>query len=187
MSFGFVQDMESIKRAVYSSLSTRDVLFFAAAGNHGVHGNASVMAPARHDPVICIRATDSDGRFWSLNPPKRHSEGIRFGALGQDVLSASLGSEDGSHGHPIAGTGTSVATAVAAGIAGLLLWYVNMKTKEPSYWRVRNRLQSKDGMTSLLFALGRHMGDGRCFIVPWDLECDDETTRWAKFLATESS
>jgi len=180
MSFGFVQDINAIGRAIHESLSKRNILFFAAAANSGA--NERVMFPARHSSVTAIRATDSEGLFQKFNPPKRSQENIAFGTLGLEVESATCGSAPDY----VTETGTSVATAIAAGMAAMLLWYVNMKSTERAYSEVRTKLATQDGMMGMFHSIGQESQNGQYwYMVPWDLECDDDAERWSKFVAAK--
>ena len=110
LAFGFPEKQDDIAQVIEQH---SHMLFFGAASNHGA--NYGVMFPASHDAVICIRATDSNGVYQLFNPPKDIDEREVFGTLGVDVPAASLGD------FPVLRSGTSVATAIAAGIAATLV------------------------------------------------------------------
>jgi hypothetical protein len=176
MSFSFLSDQDDlVMSAVHDCLSKRRMLFFASAGNDGANGNPHMMIPARHESVIAIRATDGDGKFWHPNPPKNITESLRFGTLGVDVLSSALGDEQAVK------TGTSVAAAVAAGMAAMMLSYVENKSGEAEYETVCCKLQKKDGMLGLLYSMSRDMDAGQHFLNPWALENVPDALRWSKF------
>jgi hypothetical protein len=177
MSFGFLSDQDDlVTSAVHSCLSKRPMLFFASAGNDGANGNPHMMIPARHESVIAIRATNGDGKFWHQNPPKDITESLRFGTLGIDVLSSARGDDA-----RVARTGTSVAAAVAAGMAAMMLSYVENKFGEVEYETVRCKLQKKDGMLGLLYSMSRDMDAGQRFLNPWALENVSDARRWSEF------
>ncbi|KAH0499592.1 hypothetical protein TgHK011_006773 [Trichoderma gracile] len=90
MSFGFADDHPCITRAIHEALSYRNgsILFFAAASNYGANENE--LFPARHESVFSIRATNSNGQFLDLNPPRSQHDGVVFGTLGLDVPSEPL-------------------------------------------------------------------------------------------------
>ncbi|KAJ5979050.1 hypothetical protein N7501_002392 [Penicillium viridicatum] len=113
MSFGFADEQACISDAIREAIYERkdSILFFAAASNYGA--NDREMFPARHDSVISIRGTDANGDFEDFNPPKSQDEVAVFGTLGLDVPSAWANSD-----HDEYKSGTSTATAIAAGIAG---------------------------------------------------------------------
>ena len=119
MSFGFPDKQPSISKAIFKAVSDHDdsIIFFAAAANSGL--NEAEMFPARHECVISVRATNSNGAFQDFNPPRSSREMV-LGTLGLDVPSSGLSHETGD----VYRKGTSVATAVAAGMAGMLLGFV---------------------------------------------------------------
>ncbi|RGP78854.1 peptidase s8 subtilisin kexin sedolisin [Fusarium longipes] len=120
MSFGFTATQPSISKAIRKAVNDRDdsIIFFAAAANSGL--NESEMFPARHECVISVRGTNSNGAFQDFNPPRSSRERTVIGTLGLDVPASGLSHDDGD----VYSKGTSVATAIAAGIAGILLGYV---------------------------------------------------------------
>ncbi|KAL7789840.1 hypothetical protein V8C37DRAFT_385885 [Trichoderma ceciliae] len=162
MSFGFQDEIPSISDTISKAEYNRrrQVLFFAAASNSGA--NRKEMFPASHDSVISIRETNSNGLFSDTNPPVDLNGPISFGTLGRDVPSAWL--------HKISGelnkSGSSVATAVAAGIAAVVLQYANVGFSSPSYHmpnQVR-RLWTRRGMLAMFAKLSQNMGN-RCFFI----------------------
>ncbi|KAF4946043.1 hypothetical protein FGADI_11480 [Fusarium gaditjirri] len=113
MSFGFPATQPSISKAIRKAVNDHDdsIIFFAAAANSGL--NESEMFPARHECVISIRATNSNGAFQDFNPPRSSHGGTVIGTLGLDVPASGLSHETGD----VYRKGTSVSTAVAAGMA----------------------------------------------------------------------
>ena len=181
MSFGFSDDKLSISKAIRSAVnnSNESVLFFAAAANSGA--NEKEMFPARHECVISMRGTNSNGQFQDFNPPRNPWERMVFGTLGLEVPAASLSNEATEE---VSRSGSSIATAVAAGMAGMLLGYVDSKTSKSTYHAVRNRLRTRKGMLAIFEALASPaLGQEGClYVAPWDLQGDDEA-RWTKFEA----
>lgn len=96
------------------------------------------MFPASHDAVICIRATDSNGVYQPFNLPKDIDEGEVFGTLGVDVPAASLGD------FPVPKSGTSVASAIAAGIAATLVHCGSAVSLD-----IRQKHRSQSGMKEM--------------------------------------
>jgi hypothetical protein len=180
MSFGFIHDQQSISKAIRTAVNARNesVLFFAAAANSGA--NEREMFPARHECVISIRGTNSDGRFQDFNPPRSLQENMVFGTLGLEVPSASLSHETGEAYM----NGTSIATAVAAGMAGMLLGYVNSKSSKSTYHTVRDKLRTREGMLSMFKSIAcPSLDNGYLYVAPWDLEDIPDETRWSIFEA----
>src|ERR1700753_2147171 len=126
MSFGYSAEQHNIGTAIRQAMFERDasILLFAAATNSGA--NDREMYPARDDSVISIRGTNTKGDFEDFNPPPSSNDKLVFGTLGVDVPSSWLSDYDGQ----MHLSGTSIATAVAAGIAGILMGYVSGKSNE---------------------------------------------------------
>lgn len=180
MSFGYAEEQECISDAIHGALCKRhgSILFFAAASNDGA--NDREMFPARHDSVISIRGTNSAGNFEDFNPP---NEEVAFGTLGLDVPSAWLR----DHDHEVYRSGTSIATAVAAGIAGALLGYVNRKSKESTFKAVNKKLRTRQGMQAMFrFLASPTLNERHLYLVPWRLKDKSEEDRWAIFVAALS-
>ncbi|PYI26891.1 hypothetical protein BP00DRAFT_450761 [Aspergillus indologenus CBS 114.80] len=116
MSFAVDDDKEVIEKTVREILHKTEgrVIFLAAAGNNGAYEDPTI--PARLGDVISIRSAAPKGNPSVGNPPLRPSSGLSFTAIGQDVPEMLC-----EHMPPGRRAGSSVATAVAAGIAALLL------------------------------------------------------------------
>ncbi|KAJ9152004.1 thermostable alkaline protease precursor protein [Pleurostoma richardsiae] len=180
MSFGFEEAKLPIKKAIHRVLNERDdgVLLFAAASNSGA--NAREMFPARHESVISIRATNARQDFADFNPPRAEHDGIVFGTLGLNVPSASLGDQSGEEFK----SGTSVATAVAVGIAGVALEYVFRRPNMPGFEVLKGKLGTRNGMMAMFKAMAtRTMNEGYYYVAPWRLEGGSDDERWALFVA----
>ncbi|KAL0943204.1 putative subtilisin [Colletotrichum truncatum] len=117
MSFGFQDEVPIITHAITKAMLERqgNIIFFAAASNSG--GNRREMFPANLDHVISIRETNTRGAFSDTNPPVDPDGPAVLGTLGREVPSAWLSSVEGE----IAKSGSSVATAVATGIAAMIM------------------------------------------------------------------
>lgn len=178
MSFGYAKDQPRISSAIRKALFEREdsILFFAAASNDGA--NNGEMFPARHDSVISIRATNANGKFEDFNAPRNEDEVTAFGTLGVDVPSAGLS----DHDNEVYRSGTSVATAIAAGIAGVLLGYVNGKSEESAFQDVSKKLRTRRGMQAMFKALSiTTMNEGCVYLAPWGLEGISDEDRWRMF------
>ncbi|RFU73338.1 hypothetical protein TARUN_8912 [Trichoderma arundinaceum] len=180
MSFGFADEQLCISRAIRGVMHDRDdsVLLFAAASNYGA--NEKEMFPARHDSVISIRGTNANGDFEDFNPPRSQNEERVIGTLGLDVPSAWLSDYDEEKYQ----SGTSVATAVAAGIAGLLLGYISSKSEKSSFSELNKKLRTRQGMRSVFMELAsRTQKEHYLYLTPWKLMGKSEEVRWATFVA----
>lgn len=181
MSFGYVSDRMAISKAIRSAMNDRNesIVMFAAAANSGA--NQRELFPARHESVISIRGTTSNGGFPDFNPPRNRHDGTVLGTLGLEVPSASLSSHDITQEYM---SGTSVATAVAAGIAGILLGYVYGKPAEDTYHIVRDRLQTRQGMLAMFESMASNsIHSGYLYVSPWCLSGIPDKLRWSQFEA----
>lgn len=180
MSFGFAEEQQCISGAIRRALYERNdaILFFAAASNFGA--NDREMFPARHDSVISIRGTNSNGQFEDFNPPRTQNEETALGTLGLDVPSAGLS----DHDDEVYKSGTSIATAIAAAIAGVLLEYVNGISRGGAIQEVNKKLRRRRGMQAMFKALALQRGDERyLYFAPWKLMGRSDEERCATFVA----
>ncbi|KAK7971497.1 hypothetical protein PG989_016513 [Apiospora arundinis] len=165
VSFGFESEIPEISIAIREAeLRKQDkLLFFAAASNSG--GNRREMFPACHDAVISIRQTNAHGAFSDTNPPADPYGPAAFGTLGSNVPSAWLGNVDGE----VAKSGSSVATAIAAGLAAMMLTCANIGLAQ-SQQRLPPevaRLWTRRGMLSMFAKMSVDTGHARClFLTP---------------------
>jgi len=176
MSFGFADEQPCISDAIRKALYDREgsILFFAAASNHGA--NDREMFPARDDSVISIRGTNADGDFEAFNPPKREDESLVFGTLGLDVPSAWPNSNGEEYK-----SGTSIATAIAAGIAGCILGYISSHPIGKPFYDAKCRAWTRQGMLAIFRALSINtFNTGYLYLRVWDLIGKSEEVRWAK-------
>lgn len=164
MSLGFQEEVPAISEAIHEVVGRRNnrILFFAAASNSG--GNRREMFPASHDAVISIRATNADGAFLDSNPPADPYGPAVYGTLGKDVPSAWLSNVDGE----LSKSGSSVATAVSAGIAAMMLEFANVGLSNPEFHvpsEVR-RLWTKRRMLAMFAKMSQDMGNRSYYISP---------------------
>jgi len=120
MSFGLEESDELIAEAIeHTHLKRKNsVIFVASAGNSSQERE---KFPACHASVISIRATNARGEFLTSNPPLRGTPGHAFGTYGDDIPPRILSDYDNFIGQP----GSSVATAIAAAIAAVMLAYID--------------------------------------------------------------
>lgn len=153
------------------------ILLFAAASNYGA--NEQEMFPARYESVISIRGTNANGDFEDFNPPRKNEEKV-FGTLGLDVPSAGLS----DHDEEVYKSGTSVAAAVAAGIAGLLLGYISNRSEKAAFQDLNKKLRTRQGMRAVFVELASRTQKEHClYLTPWRLMGKSEEARWGILLA----
>jgi len=120
MSFGFPETYKAIANIITSvqPQGGDPVVFLASAGNSSYERE---KFPAYQHDVLSIRATDCDGTFLTKKPPQDYERpGLVFGAYGDDIPER-ISSE---YGDKICQPGSSIATAIAAAIAAIMLAYV---------------------------------------------------------------
>lgn len=161
MSFGFEYDHYEITQAIRKAKS-RNIIMFAAAGNKGY--SSKIAFPAKSSDVISIYSADGHGSPSAFNP-ELSQVGENFSVLGEGVESSwPLSLQEGSTKRS---SGTSVATAIAAGLAALLLDFLRENPSNMPPEKL-SRLTSPDAIR-LLF---RYMSSSRGKfgdVVPWKL------------------
>lgn len=187
MSFGYSDDQPCIRSAIRRSIDLRDesIIYFAAASNSG--SNESEAFPARLHSVISVRATDSQGQFEGFNPPRHNLEKNAIGTLGRDVPGAWNSEYDATEKYS---SGTSVATAVAAGLAAVLLGYVQVQSARETFPMVDSRLRTREGMQAMFMELSQESQIERNrYLTLWGprgIMGVSIEERWAIFVATLS-
>jgi hypothetical protein len=130
-------------------------LIFAAASNLG--GSKHELFPANHQTVFSIRGTNTKGKHEEFNPSLPERGGKVFGTLGLEVPASNRGREAPQY---INKTGTSVATAVAAGIAAIVVGYINIHDKN-GLW---DNIRMFEGFQDLLYKLSTEPEERKRFI-----------------------
>ena len=175
MSFGFPNHVHCIEEAIARATHHKKaVTFFAAANNDGF--NSREMFPANlGGPVLSIRGTNMHGGFeQKFNPPKS-SPGPVFGTLGKDVYSDWAGQEN-----PHLMSGSSVATAIAVGIAAILIEYATRSGEfDPTELQL---MRTRRGVLELFSEIGipEHDRDEHYYVAPFDLFNWSEKDRLAR-------
>ncbi|KAH6989088.1 hypothetical protein BKA56DRAFT_575051 [Ilyonectria sp. MPI-CAGE-AT-0026] len=156
ISFGFPREHKGITQAI-QEVSARDggVVFLASAGNSAYEDEAF---PARHPAVISIYATNRYGTFVESNSRRPGNGNNIFGTFSDDITS-NINSEFDEAYRGVCQPGSSVSTAVAAGMAAIMLAYVAVLPKlipsPPSNetLRVLRRVHDSQGMTAVFRAM----------------------------------
>lgn len=177
MSFGFPASdnnvCEEISEAIEEVKKKRGgrIIFIASAGNSGVYEDETF--PATHPSVISIRATDSLGTFMDTNPRNKSENSVVFGAIGDDIPSYLR-----EFGPDVSLPGTSAATAVAAGIAAIMLGYVLILpqlVKIEHEEGILKKLWTTTGMRNMFMKMSDDMGGRRRFLNPSKFFLDKST------------
>jgi subtilisin family serine protease len=168
-----------VSNAISETLGSRDqkVLFFAAASNFG--GGKRVMFPATHKDVFSIRATNARGSHQDFNASLSKYDPFVLGTLGYRVPTAQRGGTETQIGR----TGTSVATAVTAGIVALILGYINMSPARMSWESVK----TYDKMLSVLEALSEEPEKMKRFITPDKFPLSSDSVKEFEAILTMAS
>lgn len=131
MSFAFTERMPEIHQAILDANSKRGgkILFFAASSNYSKDDKHPIGFPARMDSVISVfSATPSDGK--SDFSPNGALNKANFSVPGEYINAAfpkALNHDNAEKRQ----NGTSVSTAILAGIAGLVIEFTRLKGAEP--------------------------------------------------------
>ncbi|KAK0290620.1 hypothetical protein LTR35_000051 [Friedmanniomyces endolithicus] len=186
MSFGYQNAIPAIEEVIDDN--ARKVIMFAAASNCG--GNAPISWPARHPNVICVFATDAYGNFYRQNPTPQ--EGTNLAVLGTSVGGCwpPALNESGNLQHK---SGTSCATPIAAGIAGVVMNL--MRARKSAYleslptvsklWNEKKKLKYERHLHTLgkpwgmkaVLRLMTEKRQGYDSIAPWRLFDNDNEDR----------
>jgi hypothetical protein len=166
MSFGVSDAQGRIHQAILDVRSSRndEVIFFASAGNSGLHQDEAF--PANQDGVTSIRATDHLGVPMGTNPPSHRSQAVSFATFGGPIP---LRLKE-THPNPdVCEPGSSVSTAVAAGVAATMLgfaaWLPLLFPNIPGVERV-SKLKTAGGIRALFEKLSDDVGNRVRFVNP---------------------
>lgn len=180
MSFGFPKFSQSISDAIHEVRKLREgaIIFLASAGNDVDRAEAY---PACDSSVISMYAAESTGAFLKTNPIPSEDSRRLLGTYGDNVPDAVLAELRARFTQRDFSPGTSVATAVAAGVVGLMLAYAALI---PHVLRgcgaegVYSDLKTTDGMKHMLFGMARSWNTQQYFINPilfWSYKSDEQS------------
>lgn len=160
MSFGLTSDSlvnDTKLKVAYRDIAAaienaKSTIFLAAAANHGSHGPRTF--PANHDSVICIHASDGNGKDGGISPEPESTDD-NFMVLG---IALELGGARKS--------GTSYAAPMAASMAAHIIYTAeNLLDLTDT---ARYRLRIGRGMREMFRLMcGRNCTGGYRFLAPW--------------------
>ncbi|GAW22614.1 hypothetical protein ANO14919_121560 [Xylariales sp. No.14919] len=161
MSFGFPSDDQGIRDAIETVYKSRgeDVIFFASAGNSSIDDESF---PARHPHVISVYATNCHGAFLQSNSASTSNGAAVLGTYGDDIPDF-IREEFGTMYPKVCQPGSSLATAIMAGIGATLLAYGSVLPSLVSLQglaattgnRILGRLRTAKGMEAVLHRLAQ--------------------------------
>ena len=172
MSFGFPdkpgKTCAVISDAIEKVRKDRDgsVLFLASAGNSWERRKDF---PASHKDVIPIYAADSKGDFLWSNPTHTGKGPKKLGTYGTNIPPSIIKEIQDYFPKADLSAGTSIATAIAAGIVAMTLSYI---AALPSLLKFKGseevcaKLYMKKGMEQMLHAMSLRTGYRQQFINP---------------------
>jgi len=171
ISLGWKYASDEVNSALLEA-QAKQVLIFAATSNEGVRDPTGIAHPARALTVISVDSASGEGQPSTFNPPTNdaiNNKGSRLTAPGENVLSAFPPSLEPSGLKRK--TGTSFATPIAAGVAGLILEFAR---QPPLSWhpRVARKLKETEVMRPFLnlFCADKHDRESNYwFLHPWKL------------------
>lgn len=168
MSFGFSKFSRPISDAIRDVKNTRrDAIVFLASAGNGV--DRAEAYPACDPSVIAIYATESNGAFLKTNPFPSKESRYSLGTYGDNIPDAVLAELRSQFAEGSFSGGTSVATAVTAGIAGLMLAYMALVPHVlPGCGAedVYSELKTTHGMTHVLLGMANSWNGVQHFINP---------------------
>ena len=163
ISAGFEEYHKDIDMAIKkATLAVPEILIFAAAGNWG--NTMPVAFPARlTDNVFCIFSYSGKLRVIKDTNPNPVGDGPNFALLGQDVAPNPASNKKES--------GTSIACAIATGLAGRILDFVRqddvkrgLRLSEEN----REKVGTKNGMTRIFRQMSNQDPPYLC-VAPWQM------------------
>jgi subtilisin family serine protease len=169
MSFGYSYPSKVISEAIKYA-HDRGVLLMAAAGNSG--STEDVRYPARDRHVMCIHAATALGNMYDGNPTRK-ANASNFAILGVAVQGVGIAPARQAVSL-VRRSGTSQATAVAAGVAALIIQIMRESRAEvlkggwssQRYESALSQLKTLDGMLRVFEKISEQR-DGYDVVLPW--------------------
>jgi len=164
MSFSFPKSSMAISDAIESVRKKREqsIIFLASSGNSS--SDRGEAFPACDPYVISIYATDYQGTFLKSNPT-RSGDGPRvLGTYGDNIPNSILNEMKKFFPEGDFSSGTSVATAIAAGIVAMMLSYSAALPVlvRANFEETLEKLKTTNGIMSMLRVMSQntdHRGD----------------------------
>ena len=168
MSFGLrrpskPEDLERwegiVSNIAYELDQAGSTVILAAGSNEGQ--NKPRAFPASHPKVICVHASDGNGIPCGLNPSRDTGDPDHFMTLGASLRLLSLDGSSFTYN-----SGTSLATAVAAGIVANLL-EISHGTN-PLSRSAKRMLRTSEGMKKMFRIMSPEISASHyTFVAPW--------------------
>lgn len=158
MSFGFAREDEGICDAIDVLRKERndEIIFLASAGNTYTDEESF---PARHPAVISVFATNRYGQFLQSNATRTSSTAIAFGIFGEDIPEYLWKGFDNEEKSNACQPGSSVATAILAGVSATMLAYTDTLYSFAPHGTTSSRvlqcLRTSKGMEAMLYRMPR--------------------------------
>lgn len=161
MSFGFPRDNRQISDAISTVQRGREgnIIYLASAGNSTTDEESF---PARHPEVLSVHATNSEGIFQST-PITIDTGAMMLGTFGHDIPER-IQQEFRPKFEHVCQHGSSVATAVLAGIGATILAYSHalpsllpfgQESENEKSRRILRHMHSTKGMEAALLAMSK--------------------------------
>ena len=158
MSFSFTNRHESLRKTISSASGQHDILFFAAATNGGYYIEDPVGFPATMAQVIRVNSCQFNREQSKFSPDSDRNNANALSTLGEEIEAAFPTALN--NGAPLKClTGTSMATAIMAGVAGLLIEFSKLrvgyaiveKLSESTPQDMEAQLHTAEGMRAVMY------------------------------------
>lgn len=163
MAFGFEREHHGMRKAIEKARAS-DILVFAAASNYG--NMTRIAFPARlHHDVVCMFCTNARAKTsQSINPKPSKQRVYNLAIFGEEVQMV------GPRGDVVLLNGTSMSTAIGAGVAARLIDFSRHSDCRRNFGDEAANLKRMAGMESVFAKMaGGASGDGYHCVVPWRL------------------
>jgi subtilisin family serine protease len=148
MCFAFTKFHNAIYRAIREAKGQREFLIFAAASNNKHDLENPVGFPAYLDDVIRVNSCTYKG-FRSSFSPVCNEQIDSLSTIGEELHAAFPPTKNGNQRLKRM-SGTSMATAILAGVAGLVLEFSRIEKKNGPNVKHQERLLITKGMVAVL-------------------------------------
>ncbi|KAK2596355.1 hypothetical protein N8I77_013249 [Diaporthe amygdali] len=163
MAFGFEKEHDDMLKAI-GDARANNILVFAAASNYG--NMTRIAFPARlHHEVMCMFCTNARAKTsQGINPKPSRNRAYNLAIFGEEVRLP------GPRGDAVLLNGTSMSTAIGAGLAARLIDFSRHRDCRRNFGKEAADLKRMAGMESVFAKMaGGPSGDGYYCVVPWNL------------------